>query len=287
MRPNAKKRNCYSPVSSAVLLSLLFCGTAFAQNTNSSNVTTTPKQGNMQGERKESDHAQTPNLRDIKPLPEKEGRREKPLRLVPPKGSAAGTPSAAVQTTASAAPNLSSISSFDGLGIGGGYTPNAAPPDANLAVGDTQIVQWVNESFAVYSKAGLRLYGPAAGNTLFQALGANHPCYVTNDGDPIVQYDKLNNRWVLTQLSINSGQGYYQCVAVSTTSDATGQYNVYAFNYGTSYLNDYPKLAVWSDNYYITFNMLMVATSSPALSCALMIVMPCLREILLMKFVFS
>ena len=255
MRPNAKKRNCYSPVSSAVLLSLLFCGTAFAQNTNSSNVTTTPKQGNMQGERKESDHAQTPNLRDIKPLPEKEGRREKPLRLVPPKGSAAGTPSAAVQTTASAAPNLSSISSFDGLGIGGGYTPNAAPPDANLAVGDTQIVQWVNESFAVYSKAGLRLYGPAAGNTLFQALGANHPCYVTNDGDPIVQYDKLNNRWVLTQLSINSGQGYYQCVAVSTTSDATGQYNVYAFNYGTSYLNDYPKLAVWSDNYYITFNM--------------------------------
>jgi len=127
MRPNAKKRNCYSPVSSAVLLSLLFCGTAFAQNTNSSNVTTTPKQGNMQGERKESDHAQTPNLRDIKPLPEKEGRREKPLRLVPPKGSAAGTPSAAVQTTASAAPNLSSISSFDGLGIGGGYTPNAAP----------------------------------------------------------------------------------------------------------------------------------------------------------------
>jgi hypothetical protein len=148
--------------------------------------------------------------------------------------------------------------SFDGLGVGGGYTPNAAPPDTNGAVGVTQYVQWVNESFAVYDKTtGALLYGPAAGNTLFQALGATHPCAVNNDGDPIAQYDKAANRWILTQLSVTGGgtNGYWQCVAVSTTSDATGAYNVYAYTYGNVQLNDYPKLGVWNNGYYITYNI--------------------------------
>jgi hypothetical protein len=62
---------------------------------------------------------------------------------------------------------------------------------------------------------------------------------------------------VLTQFSVTNGgtKQYWQCVAVSQTSDATGAYNVYAFPYGTVQFNDYPKLAVWSDGYYITFNI--------------------------------
>jgi hypothetical protein len=154
---------------------------------------------------------------------------------------------------------VSSPTSFDGLGVGGGYTPNAAPPDPNGAVGLTQYVQWVNESFAVYDKStGVRLYGPAAGNTLFQALGSTHPCAVNNDGDPIAQYDKAAGRWVMTQLSVTNGGnvGYWECVAVSKTSDAvTGGWNVYAFPFGTVNFNDYPKLGVWGDNYYTTFNI--------------------------------
>src|SRR6266404_1891318 len=94
----------------------------------------------------------------------------------------------------------------------------------NGAVRATQVVEWVNESFEVFSKAtGAAVKGPIAGNQLFQALGATHPCAVNNDGDPIAQYDKFNNRWVLTQFSVTNGgtAGFFQCVAVSQTSDAT------------------------------------------------------------------
>ena len=204
------------------------------------------------------DHAKTIPLRDMKPIiPEQEGHRDKPIRLLVPAPST-GAPDTALQTTAVTAPTVGNVFSFDGVGQGAfGFSPNAAPPDTNGAVGATQYVQWVNESFAVFSKTGALLAGPTAGNTLFQALGPTHPCAVHNDGDPIAQYDKLANRWVLTQFSVTSGstQGFWQCVAVSATSDATGAYNVYAFNYGTVQFNDYPKLGVGPNAYYVTYNI--------------------------------
>src|SRR6185312_14864966 len=205
-----------------------------------------------------SDHAKTIALRDMpNRVPEKEGHRDKPIHLLVP-AAPTGAPDTALQTTATTAPTVGNVTSFDGVGQGAfGFSPNAAPPDTNGAVGATQYVQWVNESFAVFSKAGALLAGPTAGNTLFQALGATHPCAVHNDGDPIAQYDKLANRWVLTQFSVTSGstQGFWQCVAVSATSDATGAYNVYAFNYGTVQFNDYPKLGVMPSAYYTTYNI--------------------------------
>jgi hypothetical protein len=214
-----------------------------------------------QGEVQRGEHATTPPLRDVIPLKEDDehGHRDKPIKLIV-RAPKAGQVDPAVQSiaTPAAAASVGNVVSFDGLGVGGGYTPNAAPPDTNGAVGATQYVQWVNESFAVYDKTtGARLYGPAAGNTLFQALGASHPCAAHNDGDPIAQYDKAANRWILTQFSVTSGssQGYWQCVAVSKTSDATGAYNVYAYNYGTVQFNDYPKLGVWDNSYLITYNI--------------------------------
>jgi hypothetical protein len=71
-----------------------------------------------------------------------------------------------------------------------------------------------------------------------------------------VQYDKIANRWILTQFSIST-LPYTQCVAVSTTSDATGTYNRYAFSFGDSDLADYPKLSVWPDAYYMSFNLFL------------------------------
>lgn len=177
------------------------------------------------------------------------------------------TPTPAPGPTPTPAP--SALLNFDGLGAGGGYTPNAAPPDTNGAIGATQYVQWVNEAFAVYSKTtGARIAGPTNGNQLFTNLGSTHPCAVNNDGDPIVQYDKANNRWVLTQFSVTNGatQGYYQCIAVSQTSDATGAYNVYAYKQPN--FNDYPKFGVWADGYYATYNMFAGNTFAGARLCA-------------------
>jgi len=144
---------------------------------------------------------------------------------------------------------------FAGVGNGDyGFTPNAAPPDTNGAVGATQYVQWVNESFAVFDKAtGAIAAGfPKPGNALWAGFGGG--CETNNDGDPLVQYDQIANRWVLSQFSVSTTP-YLQCVAVSTTSDATGTYARYAFSYGNTQFPDYPKMGVWPDAYYETFNI--------------------------------
>src|SRR5216683_6416168 len=129
------------------------------------------------------DHAKTIPLRDMKPIiPEAEGHRDKPIRLLVP-AAPTGAPDTALQTAAVSAPTVGNVTSFDGIGQGAlGFTPNAAPPDTNGAVGATQFVQWVNESFAVFDKTtGALLHGPVAGNTLWANLGS-HPCAINNDG---------------------------------------------------------------------------------------------------------
>ncbi|HEV2806378.1 MAG TPA: hypothetical protein VGW57_15750 [Chthoniobacterales bacterium] len=145
-------------------------------------------------------------------------------------------------------------SGFDGVGNGtAGFVPSSNPPDVNGRVGATQFVQWNNTSFAVFDKAtGALQYGPAAGNTLFQSLGGI--CASHNDGDPVVSYDILAGRWILSQFAVGgpAGSASHQCVAVSVTSDATGAYYLYDFlTDGTNFV-DYPHTAVWPDGYYMS-----------------------------------
>jgi hypothetical protein len=155
--------------------------------------------------------------------------------------------------------------SFEGLGAGQyGFTVNSAPPDTNGTVGATQYVQWVNSSFAIFNKSsGALIAGPTAGNTLWSGFGGG--CQTNNDGDPVVLYDKAAQRWVFSQFSVTTTP-YLQCIAVSTTSDATGTYNRYSFQYGN--FDDYPKMGVWSDGYYETFNMFNGNTFVGADACS-------------------
>ena len=143
---------------------------------------------------------------------------------------------------------------FDGVGNGVyGYTVNSAPPDTNGAVGPNHYVQWVNTSFAVFNKSGGLVWGPFNGNTLWSGFGGG--CQANNDGDPIVQYDKIADRWIFMQFSVTAPYPYTVCMAVSTTPDPTGSYYRYEFSgFGTEF-PDYPKLAVWPDGYYATYNL--------------------------------
>ena len=179
-------------------------------------------------------------------------KKEKDHRPLPTGTINASQSDGALQSSAGPAVAVTAGLNFAGVGQGDyGFSPDAAPPDTNGAVGATQYVQWVNESFAVFDKAtGAKLYGPAAGNTLWAGFGGG--CQNNNDGDPIAQYDKAANRWVMTQFSVSTTP-YLQCIAVSQTSDATGAYYRYAFQEPN--FPDYPKLGVWSDGYYISFNM--------------------------------
>jgi hypothetical protein len=142
--------------------------------------------------------------------------------------------------------------SFEGVGAGiPGFIPSLIPPDTNGRVGATQYVQWNNASFAIWDKSGRLLYGPVAGNTLFQSLGG--ACATHNDGDPVVAYDILSGRWILSQFVVGASPDFsHQCVAVSATGDALGSYYLYDFVTDSANFVDYPKIGVWPDGYYMT-----------------------------------
>ncbi len=125
------------------------------------------------------------------------------------------------------------------------------PPDTDGDVGPDHYVQMINLSFAVYDKSGNKLYGPVDNSTLWQ--GFIGPWTGTNDGDPILLYDDMADRWLASQFAVNVGNGkYYELVAISATPDPLGEWYRYAFEYDV--FVDYPKLGIWNDAYYMTTN---------------------------------
>jgi hypothetical protein len=127
---------------------------------------------------------------------------------------------------------------------------HVAPPDTNAAVGDTQVVQWVNLCYAVFDKSnGSLIAGPFLGNNFWAGFGG--PCETSNDGDPIIQWDKSNHRWVASQNVFSAP--YMTCIAVSQTADATGSYFRYAFPQPG--FPDYPKWGLTRSVYYQSQNV--------------------------------
>jgi hypothetical protein len=147
---------------------------------------------------------------------------------------------------------------FEGVGMSDSAVHNCAtllgfhvaPPDTEAAVGDTQVVQWVNLCYAVFDKStGGLIVGPFAGNNFWKGFGG--PCETSNDGDPIIQWDKTNHRWLASQNVFSAP--YITCIAVSQTADATGSYYRYAFPQPG--FPDYPKWGLKSSVYYQTQNI--------------------------------
>jgi hypothetical protein len=138
------------------------------------------------------------------------------------------------------------VQSFEGMYNYWGVSP----PDPDGDVGPSNYVQMVNSGFTVYDKSGNVLYGPANTNTIWSGFGG--PCEARNDGDPIVLYDQLADRWMLSQFT--SASPYYECIAVSATPDPTGGYYRYAFQVSPVAFEDYPHFGVWPDGYYMTAN---------------------------------
>jgi hypothetical protein len=192
--------------------------------------------------------------------------RSRPLREMPPERPAQAQalpvlhplPESAVSpndpvvqrttTTATSSSVFSGGMNFDGISADGWI-----PPDTNLSVGATQLVQIVNVDLAVFDKqTGTRIYGPTAIHTVFTALGGL--CGTRDGGDPIVLYDKMAGRWLISQFEYSGSSSDYMCIAVSQTSDATGAYNLYSYYFGNKF-PDYPKFGVWPDGYYFSANI--------------------------------
>jgi hypothetical protein len=98
------------------------------------------------------------------------------------------------------------VASFDGLGIGfnGPQGPGRSgnPSDNSLAVGPDHIVQTVNSRTAIFTKRGAKydttgrvLYGAAPTNNFFRGFGGD--CEPQPNGDAVVRYDQLADRWLV------------------------------------------------------------------------------------------
>ncbi len=212
----------------------------------------------------------SPALQDLPALPPPadilEKQRELPLYNLPnregmaPKGAEPAVPDGVLQEI----PGIMDmpITEFNFEGLNNNDNANTvgfflAPPDTQGAVGPNHYVQWVNLVFAIWqidrsSNTASLVFGPAAGNSLWQGFGG--PCEFTNDGDIVVLYDELAGRWLLSQFALFASDGFHQCVAVSQTDDPTGAWYRYDFLVSADKLNDYPKLGVWPDAYYMTAN---------------------------------
>jgi hypothetical protein len=150
--------------------------------------------------------------------------------------------------------NFEGISNQDNFNIFG-FRVN--PPDPDGDVGPNHYVSMVNLATAVWDKAGNLLMGPVDTG----AFWAGFPIEDCTDpsGDPIVLYDQLSDRWLLSQFTTRGLPYYYNCVAISTTPDPTGSYYRYAFvtqedgaGSGLYYFPDYPKYSVWNTSYILT-----------------------------------
>jgi len=130
--------------------------------------------------------------------------------------------------------------------------------DANGAAGATQYVQLVNNQYTIYDKTtGNVVSGPIAENALWSTFGGS--CQTAPGGDGTVIYDQLANVWVLQHHAVPTGGPYENCVAVSTTSDATGTYYLYDFSLTLQY-PDKPKIGLWPDAYYLSQDVLNPTT---------------------------
>ena len=137
------------------------------------------------------------------------------------------------------------------------------PPDPNGDVGPNNYVEMVNLTFGVYDKSGNLLLGPVDTGTLWDNFAV--PDCTDPSGDPVVLYDQLTDRWILSQFTTRgmnpdgsfNGLPFYNCVAISQTSDPTGAYYRYAFitdqaGSTSTFFPDYPKYGVWRDSYVLT-----------------------------------
>ncbi len=203
----------------------------------------------------------SPALRDVQqgwPLVFKERHEANPNPQIP--NNHQDSPDTAVQNLdisarALLAPTMPGpLLNFNGIPFPG-VGCNCAPPDTNGSVGSTQFVQIVNEGYQVFDKAtGTSILGPNSIVSVWSGFGG--ACENFGFGDPTVVFDKIARRWVITEFaSTNGGLPITdECIAVSTSDDATGTYNRYGFHLSNKFI-DYPKLAVWPDAYYLSINL--------------------------------
>ncbi len=179
---------------------------------------------------------------------------ERPAPRSPDETLGGPTSDPAVQGSSAGAPAPAPTNSFAGLdfaGWGAGW-----PPDTNGDVGPTHYIQTVNTSIGIFDKATGTRVAAFTFDDFFSGTGT--PCDDANQGDPVVVYDPIGDRWIVSDFAWSNytSGAMYQCFAVSKSADPVdGGWWFYAFQTETGgVLPDYPKLGVWPDAIYMSAN---------------------------------
>jgi len=127
---------------------------------------------------------------------------------------------------------------------------NAADPNGDI--GKDHYVQTINAQFGVFDRQGNIIYGPVDYKSIFESFPG--PWNEINWCDPVIVYDHIADRWAFTTMSFKTSSGqFYEMVAVSVSADPLGEYYCYAYQFED--INDYPKMSVWPNGYFITYNI--------------------------------
>lgn len=170
---------------------------------------------------------------------DKEHRTPQTFQFTTADGPQYGNDESTIQTEQGNRSVLVPLTNWAGQ-TGGG----SCPPDPTGAAGPNHYVQAVNASpFKVFNKTT----GATVGS--IRQIGSLWSPATSNDGDPIVMYDKYADRWFVSQFGTSGNKVY---IAVSTTNDPTGTY--YTYTYTSPQFPDYLKFSIWDDGYYMTSN---------------------------------
>jgi len=183
-------------------------------------------------------------IREVKPLPKRHSSPGDQYQL-----------SANIQRVMGPSVMPGTLTNWEGIPHTG-----VLPPDTNGQVGPNHYVQIVNHpngsQVRIWNKTGDQLF-----DFLLRDLWPNDdPCYIDAYGDPVVLYDQMADRWLLTQFSLPDRGPYYECIAVSkagTPTDDANDWYLYTFKVHDRKMNDYPKLGVWPDGYYMSANQFL------------------------------
>jgi hypothetical protein len=196
----------------------------------------------------------------IRPAPSFEPGRAESLPNSAPFVDSVVQRQASPQVTPGPLVTFEGINNAHNLALHGGFV--FLPPDTTGDVGPSHYVEMVNQAWSVYSKTGVVAAGFPKSNAALWSGFANPECATVPRGDPIVMYDKVADRWFLTEFAFpltgtppTPDDPFTQCIAVSTTPDPTGSYFRYAYVFPTNMFNDYGKFGVWPDAYYASYNM--------------------------------
>ena len=192
------------------------------------------------------EYPSTPLVRELKPLPNRRPSTENAFK-------ASGT--ANIQDWLAPDVMPVTLTNWEGISATG-----VLPPDTNGQVGPNHYIQIVNHPdgswVRIWDKSGVQLYN----FSLRDLWPADDPCYIDAYGDPVVLYDQMADRWLLTQFSLPKRGPYYECIAVSkngTPTNVPADWHLYTFKVHNRKMNDYPKLGVWPDGYYMSVNQFL------------------------------